>query len=111
MPQGFPDIGSPPLDQNGLPQWLRRFWLQCLGTQQGKLNNTSTITLVAASAATTVVDDRIGPDSQVFLAPRTLNAAAALATTYQDTTLNGSAVLVHAIGATTNRTFGYAVIG
>lgn len=81
------------------------------GAMQGKLNNTSSFTVTANVATTTLSDARIGANSVVLLMPTTANAAAALANVYFDTFGDGSCVAHHANNAQVDRTFKYAVIG
>lgn len=75
--------------------------------------NAGTVTLTENDTSTTITDQRIGPDSVLSLMPTTANAAAALATTYIDTTqtTNGSLVIMHANNAQTDRTFNYSIAG
>lgn len=73
-------------------------------------NNTGDVTLTASAATTEVEDTRVSVDSAIVLMPTTVNAAAALATTYI-TTDKGSFTITHASNSQTDRTFKYAVIG
>lgn len=84
-------------------QWVRN----------GKLNNVGEVTLTANAASTTLTDALIGPDSKISIndTPLTANAAAAIATTYQDAPTTGSVVIRHANNAQTDRTFRYSVTG
>jgi hypothetical protein len=78
---------------------------------RGKMNNTSTFTLAANAATTTLTDSRIGANSTILLHPTTANAAAAMATTYFSAFLKGSCTVNHANNAQVDKTFRYAVIG
>lgn len=80
---------------------------------QGRSNAVGTFTLTANAASTTVAAENCGDESQVFLMPRTANAAAALATTYilAGNVKNGSFIVTHANNAQTDRSFGYVAIG
>lgn len=77
----------------------------------GKLNCTSTLTLTANAAATTLTDNRIGANSTVLLMPTTSNAAGAIGTTYFSGFAKGSCTVNHANNAQADKTFNYAVIG
>jgi hypothetical protein len=85
------------------------FWANQLG--QGRSNATGTVTLTANAASTTVTAINCAEGSQVFLSPKTANAAAALATTYVSSVLNGSFVLTHANNAQADKTFGWVALG
>lgn len=80
---------------------------------QGRSNATGTVTLTANQATTTVSKDTISGDAQVFLFPKTANAAAELGngTAYISAVANGSFTVTHANNAQADRTFGYLVIG
>ncbi len=52
-----------------------------------------------------------GAGSQVFLAAKTANAAAALATSYVSAVANGAFTITHANNAQIDRTFGFACLG
>lgn len=80
---------------------------------EGRTNAFGTITLAANADATKVVDPNFNGMQYVLLIPLTANAAAALATTYQDATqsLQGSFVIVHANNAQTDRNFVYVRFG
>lgn len=78
---------------------------------KGKLNNTSTVTLTANAATTTLTDSRIGANSVISLMPTTANAAGALATTYFNTFLDGSCVINHANNAQADKTFSLTITG
>lgn len=78
---------------------------------QGRSNAVGTCTLTAAATSTVVAAENCGDESQVFLTPRTANAAAAIATTYVSSVGNGTFTLTHANNAQVDRTFGYVAIG
>lgn len=79
----------------------------------GRTENFGRVTLTANAASTTVQNANVSEYSEIFLSPKTSNAAAALATTYipEATILNGSFVIQHANNAQTDRDFGYAWVG
>lgn len=81
------------------------------GVLAGKTNNTSSFTVTANAATTTLTDSRIGAGSVILLMPTTSNAAAALVTVYFTAFANGSCTVNHANNAQADRTFRYAVIG
>lgn len=78
---------------------------------QGRSNAVGECTLTASATTTTVTADNCGDESQVFLFPRTANAAAALATTFISAVGNGTFTITHASNTQTDRRFGYVAIG
>lgn len=78
---------------------------------QGRSNAAGVCTLTASATTTTVAAENCGDESKVFLMPTTVNAAAAVATTYITAVRNGSFTITHANNAQTDRTFSYAAIG
>lgn len=79
---------------------------------EGRSNAVGSVTLAAGAASTTVSGDTINANAIVILAPKTANAAAAVATTsYSVSPAGGAFTLTHANNAQTDRTFGYLVIG
>ncbi len=78
---------------------------------RGRSNATGTVTLTANVTTTTIVSQIFNASAQVFLFPRTANAAGAVATTYATVTAAGTVTITHANAATTDRTFGYLVVG
>lgn len=78
---------------------------------QGKLNNTSSFTVTANAATTTLTDNRIGANSVILISPTTANAAAALTNVYFSGFSDGSCTVNHANNAQVDRTFSYAVFG
>jgi hypothetical protein len=77
----------------------------------GRSNGVGTVTLAAGVTTTTVNDPNVSALSVILLMQTTANAAAALATTYQSTTVNKQFILTHANNAQTDRTFRYAIQG
>ncbi len=77
---------------------------------QGHMNCTLFVTLLANADSTQVVDSRISAQTCVVLSPQTAHAAAALASTYSTCT-NGSLTLGHANNSQTDRTFTMGLIG
>ena len=78
---------------------------------QGRSNAVGSVTLTASATSTAVAAENCGDESQVFLFPKTANAAAALATTYVTAVGNGTFTITHANNSQTDRTFGYVAIG
>ena len=81
---------------------------------EGRSNATGVVTLTANVTSTTYVSDTINENGQVFLFPKTANAAAALATTYASISRSAGAntvTITHANTASTDRTFAIVVIG
>lgn len=81
---------------------------------EGRSNATGAVTLTANVTSTTYVSDTINENGQVFLFPKTANAAAALATTYASISrIAGvnTVTITHANTASTDRTFAIVVLG
>jgi hypothetical protein len=80
---------------------------------QGRSNATGQVTLTASAATTVLSKTTVNEDAEVFLIPRTANAAAELAagTAYISDVSRGSFTITHANNAQSDRTFGYIVIG
>lgn len=78
---------------------------------QGKLNVVTSLTLAAGATSTTLENPRIGANSAILLAPRSSNAAGALATTYVSAKTKGSAVFTHVNAASTDRAFDVVILG
>lgn len=84
---------------------------------QGRLNNVGRVTLTAGATSTVVTVGvskaavNIGSDCEVFLSPRTANAAAAVATTYISAVGQGTFTITHANNGQTDRTFGWVAVG
>lgn len=80
------------------------------GIMDGKTNNTGTVTLATGGATTTTLDDgRIGNESLIFFTP---TAAVSVATgLYVSNQTQGSATITHAANTTSNKTYGYIIVG
>ena len=81
---------------------------------RGRSNATGQVTLTADATTTTLVGENVNENAQIFLTPRTANAAAALATTHASITrVSGvnTVTITHANNAQTDRTFGYVILG
>jgi len=74
---------------------------------KGRANNTGEFTLTAGATTTTVIDPAFESAMVPVWTPTTLNAAAALSTTYLTSRDKGSFVVTHANAGTTDRTFIY----
>lgn len=87
------------------------------GAMIGKTNNTGTITLTANSATTTLTlaPGIVGTDTQLFLFPKTANAAAEVGagTLYisGSSVTNNTFTITHANNAQTDRTYSYQFVG
>ena len=78
---------------------------------RGRSNATGTFDLTASVTTTVVQAQNCAIGSQVFLSPKTANAAGALATTYISDIANGSFTVTHASAVSTDRTFGFVCLG
>lgn len=80
---------------------------------QGRCNSVGTVTLRANQTTTVVAAPNCGKGSKVFLFPQTLNAAAALSTTYIQAAdvLSKSFTVTHASAPSTDRTFSFDARG
>lgn len=89
-----------------IAQWMRE-------AHQGHLDNTGTVTLGTGTAATSVVDFRVGPFSFIGFSPLTANAAQEVGggTMYISARLNESFTITHANSVTADRTFVYCILG
>ena len=76
----------------------------------GKINSAGDVTLATGTTTTRVLDFRCSVNSKVFLTPATENAAAAVTTTYV-TPAKQSFTVNHGSASSTDRTFGYVVLG
>jgi hypothetical protein len=90
---------------------LTKFAFALQQLAQGRSNAVGEVTLSHGQETTTVNNQTCGKESIVLLMPRTLNAAAALATTYVSHVGPGTFTLHHANLSTTDRTFGYVNVG
>ncbi len=78
----------------------------------GRGNMVGEVTLRASQTTTTVAKATINGNGQVFLFPKTANAAGAVATTYAVITPGGgSFTITHANAVSTDRVFAYLVLG
>ncbi|MCC6779916.1 MAG: hypothetical protein IT537_25335 [Hyphomicrobiales bacterium] len=77
----------------------------------GRNNATGTVTLTPGATATTVERANADIRAVVLLAPRSAAAAAAQATTFVSSVTRTGFTITHANAPSTNRTFGYAVLG
>lgn len=80
---------------------------------QGRHNSGGTVTLTAGQTTTAVSHPNCSKDSyvDVFGGARTANAAAAVATSYISSVVQGGFVITHANNGQTDRTFFYKVTG
>ena len=100
-----------PRTWNGIEEMTRRIVDKLLEIQKGKTNNTFEVTLRVAPNTTTVLQsDLITPDSEITLAAKTANAAAALATTHYAVAA-GAITITHTSSASADRTFGVSIVG
>lgn len=92
---------------------LRKVIMSLQGLASGRSNATGTVTLAANETSTTVHNDNCAEGSFVLPFPLTASAAAEIGagTLYLSAVVNKSFTLSHANSATTDRTFGYAIIG
>ena len=77
----------------------------------GRSNNVGALTLHPSSSTTSVNFPTCSLTSTILLVPRTVNAAAAVPTTYIQTILNGSFIVAHVNNTQTDRTFDFSCIG
>jgi hypothetical protein len=78
---------------------------------RGKLNVGGEVTLTPGAASTLVLDDQICSSSVIVLAPMSASAANAILSTWLSAPETGRILVNHAIGAETDRTFRYIVMG
>ncbi len=78
---------------------------------EGRSNAVGSVTLTANDTSTVVTAQNCGPDSFVYLMPKTANAAAALATTYIATIAAGTFTVTHANTADADKEFGFICLG
>jgi membrane-associated phospholipid phosphatase len=102
-------INLPTFDDNN----TRRMVSAIRGLAEGRSLAVGEVTLAANAATTSVSFQNCSQNAQIFLSPRTANAAAEVGagTIYVSSVSNGSFVLTHANNAQTDRTFGFAVFG
>jgi hypothetical protein len=94
-------------------QFARRIADVVTSLMQGKMNNTTEVTLAASAGTTTITDARLTVQSVVHLEPLTANAAAEKGngTLYISARNNGSVTLTHANNSQTDRTFAVSIVG
>jgi hypothetical protein len=92
---------------------LGKFALAIQQLANGRSNATGLVTLAAGATTTTVSNINCAAGSTVQLTPTTVDAAAALATTYVPaaTVTKQQFIIQHANNAQTDRTFFYVVLG
>lgn len=78
---------------------------------EGRNNAVGQFTLTPNATTTVVNHPNCSVDSEPQISPRTLNAAASLATTYISSIGQGSFVVTHASAPSVDRTFGYSCGG
>lgn len=78
---------------------------------EGRNNAASRFTLTPNATTTVVSHPNCSRDCEPQFSARTLNAAAALATTYVSAVDQGSFTVTHANNAQTDREFGFTVTG
>lgn len=83
---------------------------------KGRSNSTGEVTLTANATSTTITGVNVNENAQVFLFPKTANAAAELGagTMYASIsriTGTPTVTITHANAVTTDRTFGYDIRG
>ena len=98
----------PDVNEKDLQKYARS--LQQLAA--GRSNAVGTVTCSTLSK-TTVTDANCAVGSKVQITASSSNASAALTSTWISSTgtLNGSFVVDHTVASTTDRTFGYAIVG
>lgn len=80
----------------------------------GRSNATGRVTLTASVTSTTITGANVNENAEIFLTPRTANAAAALGTTYASISRVAgvpTVTITHANNAQTDRIFGYLIVG
>lgn len=78
---------------------------------EGRSNANLQATLTAGATTTVVTAINCGKDAEVFLSPRTANAAAAVPSTYISAVNQGSITITHANNGQTDRVFGIIGLG
>lgn len=101
--------------QHHIDEWVKDTADIINRMQVGRSNCTTSVTLTANVASTTVTDERIAYNSVILLMPKTANASAEIGngTIYISDTgrVNGSVVITHANNAQSDRSFGLVIIG
>lgn len=113
-----PHIPIPPsslTDIKSLVIWARSLYDATKAWRNGKFDCTTTLTLTADEASSTLTDFRLSPQSAVIFDPQTANAATELygATMYAKTADrgDGSWKITHANNANADRTFTVLILG
>ncbi len=78
---------------------------------EGRSNAVGSCTLTANTTTTAVTAVNCGPNSAVFLFPKTANAAAVAASTYISAVAAKSFTVTHPSNANMDKTFGYVCLG
>lgn len=78
---------------------------------QGRSDATLEVTLRANQTTTVVTAINCSKDCEVFLSPRTANAAAAIPTTFISSVVQGSFTITHSSSAQLDRTYGVVCLG
>lgn len=89
----------------------RRLIAEALNRALSVLRSRGRFTLLTGTTATAVSDKGATMNCVVLFSPVTANAAAALATTFLDSSTNGQFLIAHATDVTTDRTFNYFILG
>lgn len=100
----LPPVGATPRDVTTAINQLIR----------GRSNAVGRVTLTANTTTTTITGELVNEHAEIFLTPRTSNAAAALGTTYASISRVAgvpTVTITHANNAQTDRTFGYIIVG
>lgn len=105
------DAGSD--EPSSVRQFARRIADVLTSAMQGRMNNTTELTLTANVATTTLTDARLTVQSVVHTEPLTANAAAEKGngTLYISARNNGSITLTHANNGQTDRTYAVSIMG
>lgn len=89
----------------------RRLIAEALNRGLSVLRSKGTFTLTTGATSTVVTNTGATMNCVVVFSPETANAAAALSTTYKSASTNGQFTITHANDVTTDRTFGYFILG
>lgn len=79
--------------------------------RKGQLNITSTITLTASTTNTTLIDERIHPNSYIQFMAETANAAVAKEFIWISDRVNGQCKINHVSNAAVDQDFSILIIG
>ena len=111
---GYPNVPASGSDES---EHRRKIAQVVNNINQGKMNAVTTVTLTANAASTTLQDARITQNSFIGFMPTTANAVAAFSGLYVSNRMAsnglapGTATIVHANNAQTDRTFTVLIIG